>query len=285
MTTSEADGTAMAAAVLRGDAGIRKQRETHCDLLVRSLRDVSGWLALDAFLGAGDRRVANVAVEPGFGHGLAEPSIAPQLSSGDRYTGFRAISLIAQIAGELATASWQLIESSLHYGASALIRQLLECEYLFEAIRQDFGFAASWWMATEQEQWDFRPNKLRNIGDFSTEEYKSHCNAGGHPNPEGAYLLELEEAMSQITIGNTTSTRPVVAVVDVLMIDFVYHLDRIWKLEVELLSTHHARFAEIRSGLIEEVAHSENRWREKDPTSDITLARRLASIYEQERRS
>lgn len=83
-----------------------------------------------------------------------------------------------------------LLRNGNDYGASALVRQLIECEYLLRAFRLNFADAARWHDANDSERWDFKPSKLREVGGFDRKEYADHCEAGGHPHPRGRRLSD-----------------------------------------------------------------------------------------------
>src|SRR4051812_19922762 len=54
------------------------------------------------------------------------------------------LAIVAQIAGELAAGAALLLEAGNDYSAAALIRQLVEVEYLAWAFAEDEGEAAEW---------------------------------------------------------------------------------------------------------------------------------------------
>ena len=103
-----------------------------------------------------------------------------------------ALSIILAMAGELGLASARLLSTSEHYAGAALLRQLVEIEYLtwgFRAKRRD---PADWLESTsEVRKRDFSPSELRKTsrGRFLTKDYQDHCEEGGHPVPRGQHLL------------------------------------------------------------------------------------------------
>lgn len=78
------------------------------------------------------------------------------------------------------------------YAAATVLRQLIECEYLFALFSQDIAHAATWITSTPaQIRQTFTPAKMRQrTAAFSSQEYWSHCDRGGHPAPKGASLLQ-----------------------------------------------------------------------------------------------
>lgn len=124
-----------------------------------------------------------------------------------------AVSLLLRVAGQLVSASTDLF-SGRHYAAAALLRQLVEVEYLawaFDARDQD---AERWLRSTHEERRDFfSPAKLRAAaqGTFRAKDYGYHCEMGGHPVPQASMLLSNDLVTSQL-----------------LLSDLLGHTGRIW---------------------------------------------------------
>lgn len=107
----------------------------------------------------------------------------------DRVVG---VATVAQIGGELARGVIDLLRSENRYAAAALVRQLLEIEYLAHAFAGEHESAATWLRAGREERRAFwTPGKIRARADgaFIGEHYWSHCDRGGHPTIEGLVLL------------------------------------------------------------------------------------------------
>ena len=107
----------------------------------------------------------------------------------DRVVG---VATVAQIGGELARGCIDLLRSNNSYGAAALVRQLLEVEYLAHAFAGEHESAADWLRADRDQRRAFwTPQKVRARADgaFIGEHYWSHCDRGGHPTIEGTRLL------------------------------------------------------------------------------------------------
>jgi hypothetical protein len=86
--------------------------------------------------------------------------LGPHRVSGESGHGFGddrvvGIATLAQIGGELARASIDLLRAGNRYAASALIRQLFEVEYLAHAFAGDHESAAAWLRADQQERREF----------------------------------------------------------------------------------------------------------------------------------
>jgi hypothetical protein len=241
--------------------GTRGLREDYCRVVGRQLENIASWLAIDAWLGGGDQR---------------DPA-KPTAMSPDRRDGFSGLSLVVQIAAELTQGAIALIDEGRSYAAAALIRQLLECEYLLESFRQDFDEAKDWYRASDRElRSGFSPYRLRDIGGFSDAEYRSHCERGGHPHPRGAYLLSIQNEIRKVH--SPENDAPVVDRNDDLWLDFAHHLQRVWSLQVRLLTQQHARFAKVRAGQIAAVVKAEEAWLGGDRLAEEVVRTRLVNL-------
>jgi hypothetical protein len=99
---------------------------------------------------------------------------------------------VVQIAGELSSGVIALLDQGNRYGAAALLRQLVEVEYLTWAFAEDEEEAMNWIRSTKEERMRFwQPRHIRNRagGRFRRIDYALHCESGGHPSPEGIRLL------------------------------------------------------------------------------------------------
>jgi hypothetical protein len=99
---------------------------------------------------------------------------------------------IAGFAGELVAGAVALLRANNRYAAMALVRQLVEVEYLAWAIAEDTDQAEAWIRSTKDERlkiWQPRHIRTRSQGRFRAGDYGQHCEQGGHPTPEGRFLL------------------------------------------------------------------------------------------------
>ena len=125
-----------------------------------------------------------------------------------------AVSLLLRIAGQLVSASADLFNDGRHYAAAALLRQLVEVEYLAWAFDARDSDAERWLRSTAEERREFfTPAKLRQAaqGKFRAKDYGHHCEMGGHPVPGAAILLNGDEVTCQL-----------------LLSDMLGHTGRIW---------------------------------------------------------
>lgn len=125
-----------------------------------------------------------------------------------------AISLLLRIASQLLSAATDLFLDGRCYAAAALIRQMVEVEYLAWAFETRNSDAERWLRSTEKERQDFfKPAKLRQAagGHFRSKDYGYHCELGGHPVPKATLLLGDTSVYSQL-----------------LLSDVLGHTGRIW---------------------------------------------------------
>jgi hypothetical protein len=126
-----------------------------------------------------------------------------------------AISILLRVAGELTSASADLAADGRQYAASALVRQMVEIEYLAWAFETRNGEGERWLRSTKDEREKFfKPAKLRAAagqGTFRGKDYGYHCELGGHPVPQAGILLEGNSAIGQLMLS-----------------DLLGHVGRIW---------------------------------------------------------
>lgn len=116
-----------------------------------------------------------------------------------------AISMLLRIGNELVSGSAELIHAGQHYAGSALIRQLVEVEYLAWAFETRNEDATRWLRSTREERKDFfTPAKLRTAAGshFRSMDYGYHCELGGHPVPGAWVLLNNDAAVAQLMLSD-----------------------------------------------------------------------------------
>ena len=107
----------------------------------------------------------------------------------------KAISILLRIGGALISGSNQLFLADNSYAAVALIRQLVEVEYLAWAFENNKQEAERWINSNKEERWHFfSPKKLRagSGGRFRGVDYQFHCEFGGHPVPRSEFVLDAD---------------------------------------------------------------------------------------------
>lgn len=115
--------------------------------------------------------------------------VDPKNTNHQQITGF---SMLLRMAGELTRASADLLASGQHYAGAALLRQIVEIEYLTWTFKEKHRNPAKWLRSTHEERMkEFTPAQLRQTshGRFLSQDYRHHCEQGGHPVPPGALLL------------------------------------------------------------------------------------------------
>ncbi len=126
-----------------------------------------------------------------------------------------ALSILLRMAGELTTSATKLFSAGSHYAGAALLRQLVEIEYLTWNFKEKTRTPASWLESTHAQRLrDFSPSALRKTskGRFLFQDYQDHCEQGGHPVLRGAHLLGG---------GNKDG-------VQILIVDLITHVWRTW---------------------------------------------------------
>jgi hypothetical protein len=133
------------------------------------------------------KRVVAVVVEEA--NEIARRVAAYGLSEGRR----RAVGMVAQMGTELAHGARVLYESEQWYAGAALVRQLIEVEYVLWLFGQDPTEVDRWSAARPEDMRQvFSPAEMRkrSNGHFDADEYSNHCTLGGHPRKAGVVLLQ-----------------------------------------------------------------------------------------------
>ena len=162
----------------------------------------------------------------GFGEAGYAVWVAGWIEQDDRLT---ALGTVLQMASDLAQGAVTLLDGDRHYATAALVRQFVECEYLVWLFGEQPDEAAQWLHAAPADrQRLFRPAAMRkrSKGRFRSEEYASHCEPGGHPNPVGAFMLPGRRDSRQLAEGRWQ------------WVDLGQHLERCWDLAVLALRVH-----------------------------------------------
>lgn len=159
-----------------------------------------------------------------------------------------AISMLLRIGGQLVSGSADLICDGRHYAGSALIRQLVEVEYLAWAFGTRNNDAANWLRSSRKERKDFfSPAKLRKAAEshFRSTDYGYHCELGGHPVPGSWMLLNDDTATAQLMLS-----------------DCIGHAGQIWNHVGDWAQSHSSGESVLRRSL--EMAERYARWNEFD---------------------
>jgi hypothetical protein len=115
------------------------------------------------------------------------------------------VSLLLRIASPLTSASAELLTEGRAYAGAALLRQIVEIEYLAWAFENRHSDAQRWLRSDSSVREEFfRPAKLRKAaaGRFRNADYGFHCELGGHPVPTGSVLLRNELSTSELLLSD-----------------------------------------------------------------------------------
>ncbi|MGZ2362282.1 hypothetical protein LRE75_37415 [Streptomyces sp. 372A] len=238
---SEEAGPEMRRALV--DEGHRAARRQYISTTLAVMVNIEDWLAIDSWLGAGD--TSNTDLQP--------------TSDKASYSAFRAVSTVVCMSSELADAAAGMAQRDRYYAVGAVVRQLIECEYLLALFSEDLEHARVWFESTpEQVRSMFTPGKMRQLtGKFSNEEYWNHCSTGGHPAPKGVGLLQKMDPLRERWPYASAE----------LLIDLGLHLQRIWTAMDQLLMKHHARYATVRADQRDQAERAWSAWQEADPVA------------------
>ncbi|MEZ2390697.1 hypothetical protein AB6813_14360 [bacterium RCC_150] len=98
-----------------------------------------------------------------------------------------------QVGAELIAGAAALLDLGNRYAAMALVRQLVEVEYLAWAFAEDRDRTAETWLRSTADDrrrlWQPRHLRESSGGRFRAKDYGDHCERGGHPTPSAAKLL------------------------------------------------------------------------------------------------
>jgi hypothetical protein len=166
-----------------------------------------------------------------------------------------AVMLVIRVAVSLADGIDTLLPGNA-YAASALVRQLVEVEYLAWACAHDPDEAADWVMSDSEarrKRWQPRHLRERSAGRFDAKDYTDHCEAGGHPTPSGILTLH----------GPTQANPELVAMPEVTRYETVLHFVAICD-----YLTHALPDGLAESGSLRSRAHAiSGAWRKADPVA------------------
>ena len=168
----------------------------------------------------------------------------------------RGIGLVASMGGALARGAAALLDGGNAYAAAALLRQVVEVEYLLWTFADDPEDAPRWFHASKNQLSSrFRPAAMRtrSNGRFRAEEYSAHCDQGGHPSPRG-WSLVVENAY--------TPNRARLDSIEALRLDLAAHLDRAWRLLTEACDA--IERSPVYSTYVDGVDEAVTAWRRDD---------------------
>ncbi|SOD72894.1 hypothetical protein SAMN05892883_2209 [Jatrophihabitans sp. GAS493] len=154
------------------------------------------------------------------GHLIGDGRVSGTSTRGNGDDALVGVAVLLQIAAELLDTSSELLCGTRHYAGAALLRQVVEVEYLTWAFANEERDAAAWLNSTHDERMRlFSPKRLRGVSDgrFRSEDYQHHCEQGGHPVPRAIPLLGQSDS----------------SVAQMLMLDLMLHC---WRITDNVLS-------------------------------------------------
>jgi hypothetical protein len=170
-----------------------------------------------------------------------------------------AVGLLLQMAGELARAAGRLLSDGAHYAGAALVRQIVEIEYLTWTFKEGHRSASKWLQSTHDERMKmFSPRELRKTskGRFLSRDYQHHCEQGGHPVPRAAFLLNAQSPGSA----------------QMLLVDLIVHCWRTWDQIVQWSKDLSVAAAAVLHGG-SKISARLNNWGKQDPMYALMVER------------
>jgi hypothetical protein len=191
--------------------------------------------------------------------GLAAQVWAFGMAEGAR----RALGIVAQMGAELALGAAQLYKAKQWYAGAALVRQLIEVEYLLFLFATDDREPECWLKASDAEaKRTFSPSQMRerSAGRFQVEEYQTHCRIGGHPRISGHVLLK--EHITPISTSPPKLFNP-----SIQWVDLAQHLERLSIHYIVAVAKHSP--TNVYPDRFAKLAQLASDWRKSDPNPDI----------------
>lgn len=137
------------------------------------------------------------------GHMFGDQRVTGESAVGNGDDGVVALGYVSKTGASLCSGAAVLLDQRNTYAASALVRQLVEVEYLAWALAEDRDEANAWLRSTREERlqrWQPRHLRERSNGRFRGKDYADHCEAGGHPTPTGSRsFLSYPNSMHGVT--------------------------------------------------------------------------------------
>lgn len=164
------------------------------------------------------------------------------------------MSVLLRIGSQLISASAELLTEGRPYAGAALLRQIVEIEYLVWAFDSRDKDAERWLRSDRKiRESFFKPAKLREAskGRFRGKDYSFHCELGGHPVPTGSILLRNE-----------------ISTTELLLSDLLGHVGRIWDHFIGWAKRHEDYTATFKSNAIE-MSKRFAEWKTNDSLTEL----------------
>ncbi|MEU7144725.1 hypothetical protein ABZ942_35135 [Nocardia sp. NPDC046473] len=115
----------------------------------------------------------------------------------DARDSYEGVCRVAVTAAALGAGVIQLIEANNHYPAYALVRQIVETEFVLWKFQREPILAASWLNSDrDAREQSWKPSRIYRDGDneYRQKDYAGHCEMGGHPTPTGTLVAAGERS-------------------------------------------------------------------------------------------
>ncbi len=171
----------------------------------------------------------------------------------------RSIAVAVQMAGEIGRGAVALLQQNNRYAAAALVRQLVEIEYLLCLFASNDQEPLRWASQDDDAvRKEFQPARMRErCGDrFRTDEYSKHCQVGGHPRYVGAYVLP-----EHLLLQDRFSEEMIFAAG---WVDLGQHLVSIWQWVEAILKEYDLLSVGLAKSSLEKATHAITIWMRKD---------------------
>lgn len=134
------------------------------------------------------------------GNALYDASVSlHKVGDMDAAYSYNGASRATKAATSLAAGVIALTSIGNHYPAWALLRQVVECEYLLWKFNSAPGSIVAWMRSDREErETTWKPARLYSddTNDYRRKDYSLHCEQGGHPTPVGTlnagHVLDAE---------------------------------------------------------------------------------------------
>jgi hypothetical protein len=136
------------------------------------------------------------------------------------------------MGGETARGAVLLLRDNNRYGAAALVRQVVEIEYLLCLFTLDKDEPLRWASSDlEAVRKEYQPARMRKrcASRFRSAEYFSHCQVGGHPRFAAGYVLP-----EHVRTGPLSDA----VIFAAGWVDLAQHLVQVWRWVEEILKTY-----------------------------------------------
>ena len=171
----------------------------------------------------------------------------------------RSLAVAIQMGGETGRGAVSLLRDRNRYGAAALVRQLVEIEYLLCLFATDKTEPPRWAsMDLDAVRKEYQPARMRDrCGDrFRASEYSIHCQVGGHPRFAAAYVLP-----EHVSIGRFTED----VVFAAGWVDLGQHLVAMWRWVEEILNEYALMKVGLAKSSLESARTAIDAWLRDDP--------------------